>query len=216
MNRVARNKAARHPRSDKVSPQMNKPAAENPSSATPRVKAQKQKQGLVLINTGDGKGKTTAALGTAIRHAGYGRKVLFLQFIKGTWHYGELDALAKLPEITVVRAGAGFYKILDDHFPEAVHKKAAADGLALARDAVASGDYSLVVLDEIIYAIDEGLLAEADVVAMLALRRPDVSVILTGRHAPQSLIDLADTVTEMKEVKHPFQQGVLALKGIDY
>jgi cob(I)alamin adenosyltransferase len=181
-----------------------------------RPKPQKQKPGLILINTGDGKGKTTAALGTALRHAGYGRKVLILQFIKGTWHYGELESLKRIPEITLVRAGAGFYKILDDHFPEEVHKKAAADGLALARDAVSSGEYTLVVLDEIIYAVDEKLLALEDVLAMLALRRPEVSVILTGRHAPQALIDLADTVTEMREVKHPFQQGILALKGIDY
>src|SRR2546428_12038221 len=100
-----------------------------------RPAAKKQKPGLVLVNTGDGKGKTTAALGTAVRHAGYGRKVLVLQFIKGTWHYGELEALKLIPQITLVRAGAGFYKILDDHFPEEVHKKAAQDGLALARDA---------------------------------------------------------------------------------
>jgi cob(I)alamin adenosyltransferase len=175
-----------------------------------------QKPWLVLINTGDGKGKTTAAIGTAIRHAGYGRKVLLLQFIKGTWHYGELESLKLIPEITLVRSGAGFYKILDDKYPEEVHRKAAAEGLALACTAVASGEYSLVVLDEILYAIGEGLLALADVVAMLALRKPEVSVILTGRNAPQELIDLADTVTEMKEIKHPFQQGVLALKGIDY
>ena len=179
-------------------------------------KAQKQKPGLVLINTGDGKGKTTAALGTAIRHAGYGRRVLIIQFIKGTWHYGELESLRRIPEITLVRAGAGFYKILDDRFPEEVHRKAAAEGLALAREAVASGEYTLVVLDEIIYAIDEKLLELADVVELLGQRRPEVSVILTGRHAPAALIDLADTVTEMKEVKHPFQQGILALKGIDF
>ncbi len=181
-----------------------------------RPKAQKQKPGLVLINTGDGKGKTTAALGVALRHAGYGRKVLILQFIKGTWHYGELESLKLIPQISLVRAGAGFYKILDDHYPEEVHKKAAADGLALARDAVSSGEYSLVVLDEIVYAIDEKLLALDDVLAMLAQRKPEVSVILTGRHAPERLIEAADTVTEMREVKHPFREGILALKGIDY
>jgi cob(I)alamin adenosyltransferase len=181
-----------------------------------RPKAQKQKPGLVLINTGDGKGKTTAALGTALRHAGYGRKVLILQFIKGTWHYGELESIKLIPNITLERSGMGFYKILDDKYPEEVHKQAAAAGLARAREAVASGEYSLVVLDEIIYAIDEGLLALADVIDMLAQRKPDVSVFMTGRHCPQALIDQADTVTEMREIKHPFQQGVLALKGIDY
>jgi cob(I)alamin adenosyltransferase len=181
-----------------------------------RPKAQKQKPGLILVNTGDGKGKTTAALGTALRHAGYGRKVLVLQFIKGTWHYGELDALRLIPQITLERSGMGFYKILDDKYPEEVHRQAAAAGLERARQAVASGEFSLVVLDEIIYAIDEGLLALDEVLAMLALRREEVSVFLTGRHCPQAIIDLADTVTEMREVKHPFQQGVLALKGIDY
>ena len=186
------------------------------STASHKPKAQKQKPGLVLVNTGDGKGKTTAALGTALRHAGYGRKVLVLQFIKGTWHYGELDALQQIPQITLERSGMGFYKILDDKYPEEVHKQAAAAGLARAREVVASGEFSLVVLDEIIYAIDEGLLNTAEVLEMLALRRPDVSVILTGRHCPQAIIDVADTVTEMREVKHPFQLGVLALKGIDY
>jgi cob(I)alamin adenosyltransferase len=178
--------------------------------------ALEQKPGLVLINTGDGKGKTTAALGTALRHAGYGRKVLIIQFIKGTWHYGELESIKKLPEITLVRSGAGFYKIMDDHFPEAVHRKAAADGLELARQAVASGEYTLVVLDEIIYAIGEGLLALADVIDLVGRRRPEVSLILTGRNAPPELIALADTVTEMREVKHPFKEGILALEGIDY
>ena len=186
------------------------------SEAPKRPKPMKQKPGLVLINTGDGKGKTTAALGTALRHAGYGRKVLILQFIKGTWHYGELDAIKLIPQITLERSGMGFYTILDDKYPEEVHRQAAAAGLQRAREAVASGEYSLVVLDEIIYAIDEKLLELADVLAMLALRRPEVSVILSGRHCPQALIDVADTVTEMREVKHPFQQGVLALKGIDY
>lgn len=181
-----------------------------------RPKAQKQKPGLVLINTGNGKGKTTAALGTAIRHAGYGRKVLILQFIKGTWHYGELESLKLIPNITLVRSGAGFYKILDDKYPEEVHRQAAAEGLALARQAVSSGEYTLVVLDEIIYAIGEGLLSLADVLGVLELRRPEVSVILTGRSCPPELIEQADTVTEMREVKHPFQQGILALKGIDY
>lgn len=192
------------------------PAPDEAQPAKPRPKAQKQKPGLVLINTGDGKGKTTAAIGTAVRHAGYGRKVLFLQFIKGTWHYGELDALQLIPQITLERSGMGFYKILDDKYPEEVHRQAAAAGLVRAREAVRSGEYSLVVLDEIIYAIDEKLLELADVLEVLAGRREDVSVILTGRHCPQALIDVADTVTEMREIKHPFQQGVLALKGIDY
>ena len=142
--------------------------------------------------------------------------MLIIQFIKGTWHYGELEALKLIPNITLVRSGAGFYKILDDHFPEEVHRKAAAEGLAMASEAVTSGEYTLVVLDEIIYAIGEGLLTLADVLKVVGARKPEVSLILTGRNAPKELIELADTVTEMREVKHPFQQGVLALKGIDY
>jgi cob(I)alamin adenosyltransferase len=173
-------------------------------------------QSLVLINTGDGKGKTTAALGTAIRAAGYGWKVLIIQFIKGTWHYGELDALARFPEITLVRAGAGFYKIVDDRYPEEVHRRAALEGLDLAREHVASGSYQLVVLDEVLYAIREGLLAEADVIALVQSRHPGTSVILTGRNAPAALVELADTVTEMREIKHAYQKGVLAQKGIDF
>jgi cob(I)alamin adenosyltransferase len=173
-------------------------------------------RGLVLINTGDGKGKTTAAIGTAVRAAGYGWRVLLLQFIKGTWHYGELESLKRFPEITLVRAGAGFYKIVDDRYPEEVHKRAALEGLALAREHVASGAFELVVLDEILYAIREGLLPEAEVVALVEARHPQTSLILTGRNAPASLIDLADTVTEMREVKHAYQKGVLAQKGIDY
>jgi cob(I)alamin adenosyltransferase len=180
------------------------------------TRARKQKPGLLLINTGNGKGKTTAALGTALRCAGYGKKVLILQFIKGTWHYGEMESLKLIPQITLVRAGKGFYKILDDHFPEEEHRRAAAEGLEQAGKALSSGEYSLVVLDEILYALDEKLLALPDVLAMLSMRREEVSVILTGRNAPQELIDLADTVTEMREIKHPFQKGVLALKGIDY
>jgi cob(I)alamin adenosyltransferase len=186
------------------------------SGESERPKPKQQKHGLVLINTGDGKGKTTAALGTALRHAGYGRQVLILQFIKGTWKYGELESLKLLPQITLERVGRGFYKILDDRYPEEVHKQAAAEGLLRARQAVSSGEWSLVVLDEILYAIGEGLLAESDVLEMLRGRREDVSVILTGRGASQALIDMADTVTEMREIKHPFQQGYLALRGIDY
>ena len=115
-----------------------------------------------------------------------------------------------VPESTII------IEFLDDRFPEEVHRQAAADGLEIARQAIRSGDYALVVLDEILYAIQEGLLSLADVVALLGERKPEVSVILTGRNAPQELIELADTVTEMREIKHPFQKGILAMKGIDY
>ncbi|HEY3359155.1 MAG TPA: cob(I)yrinic acid a,c-diamide adenosyltransferase [Polyangia bacterium] len=174
------------------------------------------KRGLVLVNTGNGKGKTTAALGTALRTVGYGRKVLIIQFIKGTWHYGEIEALARLPEITLVRAGKGFYKIVDDHFPEEVHRAAAREGLELARRSIAANEHALVILDEINVAVAVGLLEVADVLALLDLKPPEMSLILTGRDAHPEVIARADTVTEMREIKHPYQKGILAQKGIDY
>src|SRR5512136_1202338 len=95
---------------------------------------QPQDRGLVLVFTGNGKGKTTAALGTALRAIGYGHRVAIIQFIKGTWRYGEMDAIARIPEIELHRAGAGFYKIMGDKLPDEVHRQAAAEGLALARE----------------------------------------------------------------------------------
>jgi cob(I)alamin adenosyltransferase len=174
------------------------------------------KRGLILVHTGDGKGKTTAALGTALRAVGYGQKVLIIQFIKGTWHYGELDAIARLPEITLVRAGKGFYKIIDDKYTEAEHREAAAAGLALARESLAKNEHALVILDEINVAVSLGLLQVADVLALLDLKPPEMSLILTGRNAPAEVIERADTVTEMREIKHAFRQGILAKRGIDY
>jgi cob(I)alamin adenosyltransferase len=174
------------------------------------------KRGLVLVNTGDGKGKTTAALGTALRAVGYGHQVLIIQFIKGTWHYGELDAIARLPEITLVRAGKGFYKIVDDHFTEEEHRRAAAEGLAFARQSIAANRHALVILDEINVAVSLGLLAVADALELIDLKPPAMSLILTGRDAHPDVIARADTVTEMREIKHAFQQGILAIKGIDF
>jgi cob(I)alamin adenosyltransferase len=175
-----------------------------------------EKRGLILVNTGDGKGKTTAALGTALRAVGYGQQVLIIQFIKGTWHYGELDAVARLPEITLVRAGKGFYKIIDDKFTEAEHREAAAAGLALAREGLTKNAHALVILDEINVAVSLGLLEVADVLALLDLKPPEMSLVLTGRNAHPDVIARADTVTEMREIKHAFRQGILAKKGIDF
>lgn len=174
------------------------------------------RRGLILVNTGDGKGKTTAALGTALRAVGYGQQVLIIQFIKGTWHYGELDALARLPEITLVRAGKGFYKIVDDHFTEAEHRQAAAEGLAFARESIAANQHALIILDEINVAASLGLVTVAEVLELIDLKPPEMSLILTGRDAHADVIARADTVTEMREVKHAFRQGILAQKGIDF
>jgi cob(I)alamin adenosyltransferase len=174
------------------------------------------RRGLLLINTGPGKGKTTAALGTAMRAVGNGMRVLMLQFLKGSWHYGELDAAAAFGENFVLKQmGRGFVKVGGaETDPEDVRMVEAAWGEA--RDAIYSGEWDMVVLDEINYAINYKML-DAAVVAEALRGRPEmVHVILTGRNAHPLLVELADTVTEMREVKHAYTKGILAQRGIEY
>jgi cob(I)alamin adenosyltransferase len=171
--------------------------------------------GLVIVNTGDGKGKTTAALGAAMRAAGHGRRVLVLQFIKGPWKSGEHESAARLtPEIEIRRVGAGF--IDPGKGPGEDDLAAASDGLEQARQALQSGTYGLVVLDEVFGAVDCGLFSVAEVLELLRSRRPAVDVILTGRNAPGGVVEIADTVTEFTEVKHPYKGGIKAREGIEY
>jgi cob(I)alamin adenosyltransferase len=174
------------------------------------------RQGLLLINTGPGKGKTTAALGTAMRAAGNGMRVLILQFIKGSWHYGELDAAQTLgPNFVLRQMGRGFVKVGGaETDPEDIRLVQAA--WDEARQAIYSGQWDMVVLDEINYAINYGMLDPAIVAEALRNRPPMVHVILTGRNAHPLLVDLADTVTEMREVKHAYQKGIQAQRGIEY
>ena len=174
------------------------------------------RRGLILINTGPGKGKTTAALGTALRAVGNGMKVLMLQFLKGSWHYGELDAVEAFGENFVLRQmGRGFVKVGGAEMdPEDI--RLVEEAWAEARAAVYSGEWDMVVLDEINYAISYKML-DAAVVAEALRGRPEmVHVILTGRNAHPLLVELADTVTEMREVKHAYQKGILAQRGIEY
>ena len=174
------------------------------------------RRGLILINTGPGKGKTTAALGTALRAVGCGMKVLMLQFLKGSWHYGELDAVEVFGENFVLKQmGRGFVKVGGaETDPEDVRMVEAA--WAEAREAIYSGEWDLVILDEINYAIGYKML-DAAVVAEALKGKPEmVHVILTGRNAHPMLVELADTVTEMREVKHAYQKGILAQRGIEY
>ncbi|MFZ0629717.1 MAG: cob(I)yrinic acid a,c-diamide adenosyltransferase [Acidobacteriaceae bacterium] len=174
------------------------------------------RKGLILINTGPGKGKTTAAMGTALRAVGNGMRVLMLQFLKGSWHYGELDAVKAFGENFVMRQmGRGFVKIGGaETDPEDV--RLVEEAWAEARVAILSGEWDLVVLDEINYAISYGMLDPAQVVATLKQKPEMVHVILTGRSAHASLVEIADTVTEMRQVKHAYEKGVLAQKGIEY
>ena len=174
------------------------------------------RRGLILINTGPGKGKTTAALGTALRAVGCGMRVLVLQFIKGSWHYGELDAAEMLsPHLVLKQMGRGFVKIGGaESDPEDV--RLVEEAWNEAREAMYSGEWDMVVLDEINYAISYKML-DAAVVAEALKGKPEmVHVILTGRNAHPLLVELADTVTEMREVKHAYQKGILAQRGIEY
>jgi cob(I)alamin adenosyltransferase len=174
------------------------------------------RKGLILIHTGPGKGKTTAAMGTALRAVGNGMKVLMLQFLKGSWHYGELDAVAAFGENFVIRQmGRGFVKIGGaETDPEDVRLVEAAWEEAQA--AIESGEWDMVILDEINYAISYGMLDPARVAETLRNKPEMVNVILTGRNAHPILVELADTVTEMREVKHAYQKGILAQRGIEY
>src|ERR1700728_2176407 len=174
------------------------------------------RRGLILINTGPGKGKTTAALGTALRAVGCGMRVLMLQFIKGSWHYGELDAVESLrPNFVLKQMGRGFVKIGGaETDPEDVRMVEAA--WAEAREAIYSAEWDMVVLDEINYAISYKMLDPAMVAEALKGKPEMVHVILTGRNAHPLLVELADTVTEMREVKHAYQKGILAQRGIEY
>lgn len=174
------------------------------------------RHGLILIHTGAGKGKTTAAMGTALRAVGNGMRVLMLQFLKGSWHYGELDAVAAFGDNFVMKQmGRGFVKVGGaETDPEDV--RLVAEAWKEASAAILSGDWDVVVLDEINYAISYQMLDPALVVETLKNRPPLVHVILTGRNAHPSLIEIADTVTEMRQVKHAYENGVLAQRGIEY
>lgn len=181
-------------------------------------------KGLVLINTGTGKGKTTAALGTAIRAWGDGQKVLILQFIKGSWKYGELKAIETLGkaegriEIRPMGDGFVFHNKKDPENEErlAEKKELARRAWDMVRKEVMSGAWDLIVFDEINYAIHFGMLETEEVAGLIRERPPRLNMILTGRYAPKELIDLADTVTEMTLVKHAFQKGIRARKGIEF
>jgi len=175
-----------------------------------------ERRGLIIVNTGPGKGKTTAAMGTAFRAVGNGMKVLMLQFLKGSWHYGELDAAKAFGDNFIMKQmGRGFVKVGGaETDPEDI--KLVEDAWEEARQEIMSGKWDLVVLDEINYAISYGMLDPQKVVEALQQRPPMVHVILTGRNAHPSIIEVADTVTEMKQVKHAYEKGVLAQRGIEY
>jgi cob(I)alamin adenosyltransferase len=179
--------------------------------------AEKKNKGLLVVYTGNGKGKTTAALGMCVRAVGYGWKVCIIQFVKGSWKYGELEGIKRLaPEVELHVVGQGFVGIVDDDKDFSVHQEAARKGLAEAVEIVRSEKFPLVILDELNVALDLGLIERDGVEQLLAARGEKQHLVITGRAAADWLIEKADLVTEMTEIKHPFQKGILAQKGIDW
>ena len=171
--------------------------------------------GFVQVYTGDGKGKTTASLGLVVRAAGYGHRTCIVSFLKGDPNYGELRFIREhMPMVDYHLAGR--MNFVDPADPDPADIEIAQQGLATARDAIASGDYQLVVLDEVNVAATLGLVEEDDVLALLDGRPEHVEVVLTGRDAPPSFVERADLVTEMRMVKHFYEAGIPARRGIEF
>ncbi len=172
--------------------------------------------GLTILYIGNGKGKTTAAVGLAVRARGWKKRVFFLQFVKEEkWPSGERAVLQRLG-VDVWVLGEGFVKILNDKKPFSVHRAAAVRALKAARTAVRSKEYDVVILDEAVSAVESKLLPQSAITKLIKAKRPDLHLVLTGHVAYPSIVKLCDLVTEMGKVRHPFDSGTLAVKGIDY
>lgn len=171
-------------------------------------------RGLIQIFTGDGKGKTSAALGAVLRALGHGLRVYFVFFMKGDYPYGEFSILSKLSNVDTARFGLRTFCDPTNVKPE--EKEQARLALAAAREAMLSGKYDLVVLDEVNVAVAWKLVELDEVIRLLKDKPPNVELILTGRNADTRLVQMADLVTEMLKIKHPYDEGVVARKGIEY
>ncbi len=175
-----------------------------------------QDKGLVIVYTGEGKGKTTAALGLALRAAGYKRRVLIIQFGK-IWFTGELEGVKRLkPYVKLIQGGKGFVKILNDKIPLEEHKNAVINTFNLLCSEVTSGKWDVVIADEIVGALSAGMISYEEVSKLIHDKPQQLDLVLTGHHASAALLDLADMATEMVPIKHPFEKGFLAKPGIDY
>jgi cob(I)alamin adenosyltransferase len=177
-----------------------------------------RRHGLTLVFTGNGKGKTTAAVGLTIRAAGNRMRVFFLQFIKGQWKTGEREILRSLPGVDLEVTGRGFTieQLRDPRIPLEDHAAAAAHGWSVAQQIVHEGDYDMVVLDEILGAVHAGLVPLDELLEMARTKPPLLHLVLTGRNAPPELVELADLVSEIQPIKHPLQQGIKAQRGIEF
>jgi len=171
-------------------------------------------KGLIQVYTGNGKGKTTAALGLALRAVGHGLKVLVVQFMKGNIEYGELESAKKLsPYLTIKRIGREIF--VSKTNPDPIDTKLAQEGYSLAREAVESKRYDIVILDEINLAVDYGLISLSDLLHLMESKLETVELILTGRNAKPEVIEKADLVTEMVDQKHYYEKGTPAREGIE-
>ena len=177
----------------------------------------KKKVGLLVVLTGNGKGKTTSALGMALRAAGHGMKVCIIQFLKGDMYAGELDGLARLgPNVELHMTGKGFCGIQGNPYPYKEHRANAQDAMQIARDKITAGSYDLVILDEINNALRLKLVDLPQVMELLDAKPELMHLVLTGRDAHPDIIERADTVTEMREIKHAFRKEIEPQKGIDF
>lgn len=175
-----------------------------------------EEKGLVIVYTGKGKGKTTAALGLVLRASGYNKKCLIVQFGKA-WFTGELAGIKKLaPNVKIIQGGKGFIDILGSKVSKDEHKKAAKEAFNILYKEVRGGNWDIVVADEIVGAVSSKILSLTKVLQLIKHKPATMDLVLTGHYASKELIDMADLVTEMKEIKHPFQKGILAKKGIDF
>lgn len=173
---------------------------------------------MLYIFTGNGKGKTTSALGQAARAVGEGKRVLMVQFIKGPWKSGEDDIEIKgTGEFKLVKKGKGFVGILNDSFPRGEHERAAEDALEYAKKEIESGKWNILILDEVNNAVALNLISKEKIIDFIEWSKEKLEhLILTGREAQQAFIDRADLVTEMKDIKHPYEKGVKGKRGLEY
>ncbi len=177
----------------------------------------KKKVGLIVVITGHGKGKTTSALGMALRAVGYDMKVCIIHFMKGDMYSGEIDGVKRLsPNVELHLTGKGFCGIMGNPYPFEEHRANAQDAIRLARDKMASREFDILILDEINNALKLELVDLPQVIELIDHKPPLMHLILTGRDAHPEVIKRAHTVTEMKEIKHAFRQGIEPQKGIDY
>ncbi len=173
---------------------------------------QATKRARIIVITGNGKGKTTSGLGTLLRAWGHGQKVAFLQFVKAREDTGEFQALRKMDGVDVFVMGAGF---LWTGKPED-HYRAAAEAFQKAQELIHSGKYDVVVLDEVVFAAHKGLVDESELVTLLKSAPATMTIVLTGRHASEALMEVADTVSVIEPAKHAFEQGIAAMKGVEW